>query len=93
MVIGILNVVLFLQGSSSLKDKRSILSSLKTRLRRQFNISLIESDDQDKWQRATLSIVNINTDKKNSDQTINQIINFIKRDLRCEIIDYQIQLI
>ena len=76
-----------------MKDKRNVLNSLKARLRRQFNISLIELDDQDKWQRSTFSIVNIDTDKRNLDRTINRIIDFIEKDLRCEIVDYQIQLI
>lgn len=93
MVIGILNIVLLIQKSNSLKDKRSVLNSLKTRLCRQFNISLIESGDQNKWQRATLSIVTIDNDRRNLDQRVNKIINFINKDLRCEIVDYEIQLI
>ena len=41
--------------SSSLKDKRQTLRSLKDRLRRK-NISVVESDHQDLWQRATMEI-------------------------------------
>ena len=41
--------------SSSLKDKRQTLRSLKDRLRRK-NVSVVESDHQDKWQRATMEI-------------------------------------
>ena len=39
--------------SSSLKDKRQTLRSLKDRLRRK-NVSVVESDNQDLWQRATV---------------------------------------
>ena len=39
----------------SLKDKRQTLRSLKDRLRRK-NVSVVESDYQDIWQRATLEI-------------------------------------
>ena len=39
----------------SLKDKRQTLRSLKDRLRRK-NVSVVESDYQDVWQRATLEI-------------------------------------
>jgi uncharacterized protein YlxP (DUF503 family) len=93
MVIGILSVILMIQKSSSLKDKRNILNSLKTKLRRQFNICVIESDDQNKWQKATLSIVNVDMDRRALNQTINRIINFIEKEPRCEMLDYQIQLI
>ena len=41
--------------SSSLKDKRQILRSLKDRLRRK-NVSVVESENQDRWQRATVEI-------------------------------------
>jgi uncharacterized protein len=41
--------------SSSLKDKRQTLRSLKDRLRRK-NVSVVESGDQDLWQRATMEI-------------------------------------
>jgi uncharacterized protein YlxP (DUF503 family) len=41
--------------SSSLKDKRQTLRSIKDRLRRK-NISVVESDHQDLWQRATMEI-------------------------------------
>ena len=41
--------------SSSLKDKRQILRSLKDRLRRK-NVSVVESENQDRWQRATMEI-------------------------------------
>ena len=41
--------------SSNLKDKRQTLRSLKDRLRRN-NVSVVESDHQDLWQRATMEI-------------------------------------
>jgi len=41
--------------SSSLKDKRQTMRSLKDRLRRK-NVSVIESENQDLWQRATVEI-------------------------------------
>jgi uncharacterized protein len=39
--------------SSGLKDKRQILRSLKDRLRRK-NVSVVEADNQNLWQRATV---------------------------------------
>jgi uncharacterized protein len=41
--------------SSSLKDKRQTLRSLKDRLRRK-NVSVVEAANQDLWQRATMEI-------------------------------------
>jgi uncharacterized protein YlxP (DUF503 family) len=39
--------------SSGLKDKRQTLRSLKDRLRRK-NVSVVEADNQNLWQRATV---------------------------------------
>ncbi|BBL78870.1 hypothetical protein Rxycam_00449 [Rubrobacter xylanophilus DSM 9941] len=41
--------------ASSLKDKRQTLRSLKDRLRRR-NVSVVECDNHDFWQRATLEL-------------------------------------
>jgi uncharacterized protein len=41
--------------SSSRKDKRQTLRSLKDHLRRK-NVSVVESENQDLWQRATMEI-------------------------------------
>ncbi|MBA2691729.1 MAG: DUF503 domain-containing protein [Rubrobacter sp.] len=41
--------------ASSLKDKRQTIRSLKDRLRRK-NVSVVESNHQDSWQRATVEI-------------------------------------
>jgi uncharacterized protein len=39
--------------SSSLKEKRKTIRSIKDRLRRK-NVSLVESDHQNSWQRASV---------------------------------------
>jgi uncharacterized protein len=41
--------------ASSLKDKRQTLRSLKDRLMRK-NVSIVEADHQDLWQRATVEL-------------------------------------
>ncbi len=41
--------------AASLKDKRQTVRSLKDRLRRK-NVSVVESNHQDVWQRATVEI-------------------------------------
>ena len=41
--------------ASSLKEKRQTLRSIKDRLRRK-NVSVVESDNHDLWQRATVEL-------------------------------------
>jgi uncharacterized protein len=49
--------------SSSLKDKRQTLRSLKERLRHK-NVSVVESDNQDLWQRATVEFALAAVDRR-----------------------------
>jgi uncharacterized protein len=51
----VVRLELELPFSSNLKDKRQTLRSLKDRLRRK-NVSVVESENQDHWQRATVEI-------------------------------------
>ena len=41
--------------AASLKDKRKTIRSIKDRLRRK-NVSVVESNHQDLWQRATVEV-------------------------------------
>ena len=49
--------------ATSLKDKRQTLRSLKDRLRRK-NVSVVEADNQDLWQRATVEFALAAVDKR-----------------------------
>jgi uncharacterized protein YlxP (DUF503 family) len=49
--------------SSSLKDKRQTLRSLKERLRRK-NVSVVEADNQDLWQLATVEFALAAVDRR-----------------------------
>ena len=49
MNIGVLKIDILLSDSHSLKDKRRVLRKLKDRLKNNFNISVAEIDDLNKW--------------------------------------------
>ena len=56
MVVGLLQIEMHLPNAQSLKDKRSVLKSLKDQIRGRFNVSVVELDANEKWQRATVGI-------------------------------------
>ncbi len=76
--------------SHSLKEKRIVVRSLKDRLRK-FNISIAECDHQDLWQRSTLGIVSISSDRLVLEQTLNAILDECDRILNGNLSDYQIE--
>ncbi len=94
MKIGLLQIELYLSQSSSLKQKRFILNGLKSKLKNKFNISIIESDYQDKWQRSVIAIACISNDEKIVSSTFNQILDFIEYDKKgFEILNSQIEIL
>ncbi|MGD9014895.1 MAG: DUF503 domain-containing protein [Candidatus Omnitrophota bacterium] len=93
MVIAILKLILFINNSNSLKTKRMVLQSLKTRLRNRFNIAISEVGDEDKWQKSTLAIVGVQKEKRFMDRQFSQIINFIENFNQASIVDYEMELI
>ena len=78
---------LHLAGCQSLKDKRSVLSSLKDRVRQRFNVSVAETGHQDTWQRAEVACAVVTTDRRHADQTLAAVDQFIERHGAVRILD------
>ncbi len=89
MSVGLLVVDCLFENGLSLKDKRKTLLSITQRLRDNFNVAVAETNHQDLWQRSELSIVLVNTDWKMIERNFNQIIEFIQKDSRITILNYE----
>ena len=73
--LGVLSVSIHIPAAQSLKQKRSVLKSLKDKVRRQFNVSVAELDGQDKWQVSTLGFAMINNDHRHIDSCLQNILS------------------
>ena len=92
MFVAVGQIEIFIPESGSLKSKRFVLNSIKTKIRNKFNVSIAEVENNDKWQRATLGVSTISNDRKLADSIINKVINFIENDFRVEVIDYSVEI-
>jgi uncharacterized protein YlxP (DUF503 family) len=70
MVVASLTWELSLPGCSSLKEKRSIIRSLKDRLRSKLNVSVAETAFHDLHGRAELTIALVASDKGFADSVM-----------------------
>ncbi len=91
--VGVLKIDFHISDSSSLKEKRSVLRHIKDRVRRDFNVSISEVNNHDKWQLATLVVAFVSNDKKHVDATLNKIKNFFEKNRNIVVLDYQIEMI
>ncbi len=93
MLIGICKINLYFSNSHSLKDKRNILKSIKTRIRNHYNVSVSEIDNHDLWKNAILGIVCVGNDKKYLNKILNEIILFLEKQNESQLINYEISII
>lgn len=63
MFVAMCIITLQLDGVRSLKEKRSIVKAITTRLHREFNLSVAEVDGQDAWGTAIIGLAAVGNDK------------------------------
>lgn len=91
MIVAVLTVDLYLMGTTSLKEKRAVIRSMKDRIGKKFNVSIAEVDYMDKWQRAQLGIAQVGNDYKYLEKSMNTIFKIIDNNLEAEVTDHLIE--
>ena len=91
MIVGISTIEIFIPEPNSLKHKRQIIKSIKTKLQNRYNISIAEVDYQNLWQRATLGVAIVSNASVVVDSTLNKVLEFIDNDQRIEVINYKME--
>ncbi len=93
MTIGLCRLVLYLPESGSLKSKRSILKSIRTRVRNKFNVSISELSDNDLWQKAVLGVAVVSNETRHANQVLSKVVDLVQTDARVELVDYSLEMI
>jgi len=91
MVIGLLIIDLHIPHARSLKDKRMVLNRLRDRVRSRYNAALAELDHQDKWQRARVGIVTLNSQPHIVDELLQRVLADATGCLEAEIAGHEIR--
>jgi uncharacterized protein YlxP (DUF503 family) len=77
-MLTLLTIKLYLNGCSSLKEKRSRLQPILTRVRKEFNVSVSEIGLQDVWQSAWVGIACVSNDQTHNQQILDNVVKFIE---------------
>jgi uncharacterized protein len=86
MVIGLAVWELHLPACASLKEKRSVVKSLKDRLHRQFNVSVAETDHHDRVQRAEIAACVVATERRHAESVLGSADRLVDTDPEARII-------
>ncbi|TKC18698.1 DUF503 domain-containing protein [Robertmurraya kyonggiensis] len=77
MIVGLAVCECIIYDAHSLKDKRSVLQRVLTRLKQRFNISVSEVEFQDVWQRTKIAIVAVTSSQVSTETELQNALNFI----------------
>ena len=91
MFVGVVRIELHLPGSASLKDKRSVIRSLKERIRERVRASVAEVDHQDLWQRAALGVAVVSGERRLVDDMLQSVRRLVEGAHGAELLDWQEQ--
>ena len=86
MVIGVLQVEMRLPNAHSLKDKRSVVKSLKDQLRGRFNVAVAELAADEKWQRATIGVSTLGDERAYVEGVFREVTEWIRMTRLVELI-------
>ena len=92
MVVGIATIKVHLPAVGSLKGKRSVLNSVKGRVRSRFNASIAEVGELDLWQSATLGVAVVSNDRRHVDSLLEKIRSLVESEDRLSLVDYSIEI-
>ena len=86
MVIGSISWDLLLPGCISLKDKRSVVRSLKDRMRHRFNVGVSETHLREAHGRAGLTAVFVTTEGRHAESIRGNLARFVESDARAVVL-------
>lgn len=87
MIVGVAGWELEIIGARSLKEKRSVVRSLKDRMRARFNVSVAETAYQDVWQRAEITVSTVAADQRRVEEVLDRVDRLVEGEARARIID------
>lgn len=81
MVVSMIQVVFELPDSSSLKDKRQTLRSLKDRLMKKYRVSVAEVDLQDSLSFCHIGAAYVTNSKELGEKVMQRVADFIEETI------------
>lgn len=88
MKVVLLTWDLHLPGCRSLKEKRTVVRSLRDRLRQRFQVSAAEVGRQDVHDRALLAAAFVAADGQTAERLAGQLERFVDEDGRARVVRF-----
>jgi hypothetical protein len=89
--VGIVRIELHIPAANSLKAKRSVVRSLKERIRSRVHAAVAEVDHQDLWQRATLGVAVVSGEYGQVSEQLQSVRSLVDAAYEAQLLDWQEQ--
>lgn len=77
----------------SLKEKRSIVRSIKDRLKQKYNVSVAEVGTQNDWHQSIIGVAFVSSSQSHANSVSSKILDFIEDSFPGRLKNYQLDFI
>lgn len=92
--VGLLTIDLYVPGITSLKEKRGVVKPLIARLRRDFNVSVAEIEDNDQLGHTVLGVACVSPSADYVHGLLTRVAESVGQwRLDAELVDYHIEIL
>jgi uncharacterized protein YlxP (DUF503 family) len=92
MVVGVLQLDISIPDARSLKDKRSVIKSIKDRLGGRHNVSVAEVDYLDEHQRSTVAVAMVSNNRRFVDECLSKIVDEVRMARSAVLLNYELEM-
>jgi uncharacterized protein YlxP (DUF503 family) len=93
MIVGVSSIEIFFPENHSLKDKRQAIKRIVEKTRAKFNISVMEVEQTNLWQRASIGFSIIGVKKNHVSSAIENVYKYVESLYIGTIIDTKTEII
>ncbi|MFH1018241.1 MAG: DUF503 domain-containing protein [Pseudomonadota bacterium] len=93
MVVGNLQLSLYVAESRSLKEKRRAVRKIKDKMRNQFNVSIAEVGKNDDWKRIHLGVSAVGNEEGFVRSELDRVLRAIEGLYVAQVLRHQLDLV
>ena len=93
MIVGLIEVELYIKEAITLKDKRAVVKSLVEKTKAKFNVSVAQVGFLENRQRATLGMAFVSNEVGHVNSVLDKLESFLEQKSQADIISIRREVI
>ncbi len=93
MRLGNCVIKIYIPNATSLKDKRSVIKGLKDKVRKKFNVSISEIDENDNHRISILAVATVANKNNYVNRVLSSVVAFMEKQRSFEILEYTTEIL